>query len=62
MSDYIELEAFFDNQGVLNVRDKKTKARVLNVQSVTVSNDVETVPLKTLSIELAWVGKIKVDE
>lgn len=62
MSDYIELEVFFDNQGVLNVRDKKTKARVLNVQSVTVSNDVETVPLKTLSIELAWVGKIKVDE
>lgn len=62
MSDYIELEAFFDSQGVLNVRDKKTKAKVLNVTSVTVSNDAETIPFKKLSIDLHWVGKIKVDE
>ncbi|MDM1545529.1 hypothetical protein HX037_06470 [Ignatzschineria indica] len=59
MSSYIELEPFFDDQGVLLVRDKITKNVVHNLKAVSVSNDVETKPYKILDIKVASVGKIE---
>ncbi|GGZ83206.1 hypothetical protein GCM10007161_13340 [Ignatzschineria indica] len=59
MSSYIELEPFFDDQGVLLVRDKVTKKIVHNLKAVSVSNDVETMPYKILDIKVASVGKIE---
>ena len=59
MEEYIELEPFFDDQGVLLVRDKITKNVVHNLKAVSVSNDVETMPYKILDIKVASVGKIE---
>lgn len=59
MKEYIELEPFFDDQGVLLVRDKITKKVVNNLKAVSVSNDVETMPYKILDIKVASVGKIE---
>lgn len=59
MKEYIELEPFFDDQGVLLVRDKITKKVVHNLKAVSVSNDVETKPYKILDIKVASVGKIE---
>lgn len=59
MKEYIELEPFFDDQGVLLVRDKITKNVVHNLKAVSVSNDVETMPYKILDIKVASVGKIE---
>lgn len=59
MNNYIELEPFFDDQGVLLVRDKTTKKVVHNLKAVSVSNDVETKPYKILNIKVVTVGKIE---
>ena len=59
MKEYIELEPFFDDQGVLLVRDQITKKVVHNLKAVSVSNDVETMPYKILDIKVASVGKIE---
>ena len=59
MSSYIELEPFFDDQGVLLVRDKITKKVIHNLKAVSVSNDVEIMPYKILDIKVASVGKIE---
>ncbi len=59
MKEYIELEPFFDDQGVLLVRDKITKKVIHNLKAVSVSNDVETMPYKILDIKVASVGKIE---
>ena len=59
MKEYIELDPFFDDQGVLLVRDKITKKVVHNLKAVSVSNDVETMPYKILDIKVASVGKIE---